>query len=125
MRSKEYNFFRLVLLVIIVLVFNSAILISDGIMYIIWFSLSILSLSSVFVYERKDIIKLLKKPSEIKISRKTIFLFAFLLTYRDHYHYQALKDFGYFIIAFLQLLNIILFVLVFCFEKKESSEGKQ
>ena len=122
MKSKEYNFFRLTVFVLVVLIFNSAILISDGIMYIIWFVISILSLVSVFIIEGKDIISLLKQPSEIKISRKAIFLLAFLLTYRDHYHYQALKDIGYFIIALLQLLNFTLFVLVFCIERKVVSD---
>ena len=119
MKSKEYIFLRLVILILIVLVFNSAILISDGVMYILWFSLSILTIMTAFIFERKDIINLLKKPNEIKISRKAIFLLAFLLTYREHYHYQALKDFGYFIIALLQLLNITLFTLVFCIERKQ------
>ena len=120
MKNKEYNFLRLSIFILIVLVFNSVILISDGIMYIIWFIISILSLMGIFIYERNDIINLLKNPSEIKISRKAFFLLAFLLTYQDHYHYQALKDIGYFIIAFLQFINITLFILVFCFEKKNN-----
>ena len=119
MKSKEYIFFRLVVLILIVLVFNTAILISDGIMYFLWFSLSILSLVIALILERKSIIILLKNPNQIKVSRKAIFLLAFLFTYREHYHYQALKDFGYFIIVLLQLINIILFTLVFCIERKK------
>lgn len=119
MKSKEYNFFRLTVFILTVLVFNFAILISDGIMYFIWFGISILSLVSVFLFEKETVIDLLTKPSKIRISRRIIFLLAFIIAYKNHYHYQLIEEVGYFIIALLQITNVILFIVVFCLEKRK------
>ena len=114
--SSEYKIFRSTIFILVLVVLNFVILISNGIWYCVWFIVSILCLALIFINERKDVIKMLSKPYNIRFSRNAIFLIAFLIAYKNHY--QMSREVDYILIAVFQLLNVVLFTLIYGIKKK-------
>ena len=115
--NKEYKFFRFFTLILVILGLNFAVLVSKETAYYYWFLLSIILLSILLIKERSKFWELLSKPSLFKISINSNFLLAFLFTYSKHY--QVYRHLNYVYVIILQILNVILFTLVFCIEKRE------
>ncbi|MFH7000146.1 hypothetical protein ACHRVZ_19680 [Flavobacterium sp. FlaQc-57] len=115
--SKEYVFFRFFVFVLVVFVLNFMILVSGGNNFYYWFLTSISLLIFLLIKERSKIEGLLYKPFSVRITRQSIFLLAFFVTY--HKHYQVYRHLNTFWIMMLQALNVIFFFLVFCIDKRD------
>lgn len=119
--SKEYKFLRFFSIIFLVLIVNSALLLAQETTYFIWSGLSIIILVSFLFKDRKKLLNLLSNPSTIKVSKYIIFLTVFLITYPSHYQIYTHVEYLYLVI--FQLLNISLFVIVFCLETKDNSDN--
>lgn len=114
--SKEYIAYRYLLMIYVVLVANVAVLIATGFSYYLWFFSSILVLIIFSIIERGKIINLLGSIRDYQISKNCIYLIPFLITYPRHY--QLSREVDYIFVALFQLLNVVLFFLVYGIEKK-------
>ncbi len=117
--SRESKFLRFFSMIFLVLIVNSALLLARETSYYIWSSLSIIILLSFLIIDRKKLLNFLSNPSTIKVSKYIILLFVFFLTYPSHYQVYTHVEYLYLII--FQLLNISLFVVVFCIETKDNN----
>lgn len=116
--SKEYQFYKKAILVYIIIIANGGVLLSEGFYYYIWFLSSIITLSILLIYEREKLLDLIKHPTEYKFSRESIYLLVFVFTYPRHYQFYRNLDYGF--VAPLQLINVLLFIIVFCVKKRTS-----
>ncbi len=113
--SKEYKAYRFLIMIYVLIVANFAILIAEGVNYYIWFCSSIALLIVLLISEREKVLNLIKHPTNYRLSRECIFLIAFVIAYPRHYQSYRHLDYGY-VIA-LQLVNVILFIAIFCVKK--------
>lgn len=118
--NKEYQALRFFSMVFLLLIVNSILLLVKGGTYYIWFCVSIAIMLSFFIKERKKHVGLLKKPSSIRVNKNIRFILVFLFTYPSHYQiYYKHVESTY--VAILQIINIALFVIVYCVEEKTVS----
>jgi len=120
--SKEYKMYRFFILIYVILIANFAVTISEGTSFYIWFCSSIFLLLILTIYEFEKIKDLFSNSSDYKIAREAIYLIFFIIAYPRHYQLSRGSNQEYVIL--LQLINILLFILVFCFEKKKLSMNK-
>jgi hypothetical protein len=121
--SKEYKAYRFFVMIYVLVIANFAILITEGFGYYIWFCSSIVLLSLLLIYEKDKVLNLMKHFAGYKLSRECIFLIVFVITYPRHYQLYRHLDYGY--VALLQLVNVLLFILVFCVKKKSLEPPKK
>ncbi len=114
--SKEYKAYRFLIMIYVLIVANFAILIAEGVNYYIWFCSSVALLIVLLISEKGKVLNLIKHPADYKLSRECIFLIAFIIAYPRHYQSYRHLDYGY-VIA-LQLVNVLLFIVIFCVKKK-------
>lgn len=112
--NKELITFRFFCHIFLLLIVNTALLVSTGYTFYIWFSISILILSVLLFLDRHKFSKIFAIKKKVSLTRNTIYLLAFLVSYPNHYQY--FRDLNYPIVFFFQILNIILFVLVYCID---------
>ena len=115
--TKEYKTYRYLVMLIEVII-AVALLIAEGVNYYIWFCSSIGILTVLLIYERDKLLNLIKHPEEYKFSRESIYLLVFIYSYPKHYQPYRHVDYTY--VLLLQLINVLLFIIIFCVKKKAS-----
>lgn len=121
--SKEYKAYRFFVMIYVLVIANFAILLAEGVFYYIWFFSSIVLLSVLLIYERDRFLNLKKHSAGYKLSRESIFLIVFVITYPRHFQLYRNLDYRY--VGLLQLINVLLFIIVFCVKKKSLEPEKK
>jgi hypothetical protein len=121
--SKEYKSYRFFIMIYVLVIGNFALLISEGANYYIWFLTSITLLGTLLIWESKKIYGLIKHPSQYKLSRESIFLLVFIIAYPRHYQEYRHLDYTYILI--LQVINVLLFIMIYCIKYKSAEMGKK
>jgi len=114
--SKEHEAYRFFIMIYVVFIVNCVLLLFESVVYYLLFLSSIIILLILCLVEIKRMVSEMKHFSQYKVSLKSFYLIVFLLCYPEHYMPHLRKEFVY--IFLLQLLNILLFTLAFCFEEK-------
>ncbi len=114
--SKEYKAYRFFVMMYVLVIANFAVLLSERTSYYIWFGSSILLLFGLLIYEKGKLLDLMRHSTTYKLSQHSIFLIAFIITYPRHYQQYRHLDYGY--VVLLQIVNVLLFAIVFCVKKK-------
>lgn len=120
--SKEFKAYRFFVMIYVVIIANFAVLISEGATYYIWFLSSIVFLFIAIIKEKAKIYGLIKHPGNYRLSRECIYLIVFIITYPRHY--MSYKYLNYSYVAVLQLINILLFVGIYCVKEKAASDNQ-
>ena len=120
--SKEYKAYRFFVMVYVLLIANFAVGISDGISYYLWFCSSITFLSVLLIKEKDKLLDLIKHPAVYTFSGESIYLLAFLISYPRHYQLSRHLDYGY--VVLLQLINVLLFIAIFCVKRRSVEPEK-
>lgn len=116
--SKEYKLYRVLAMIYVLIINNIMLFIFEGFNYYLWFLSSILMQAVLLLNERIKMYRLLKWPGNFTISREWIFLIVFLISYPKHY--QSYRHLNYFLVAMLQIVNVMFFTLLFCIKDKDS-----
>jgi len=114
--SKEYRFYRSLAMLYLVFIANFALLISEGINYYIWFCSSLVILIIFSILEKEKLLKMIKFPKELTLSRQWIYLIPFIIAFPRHY--QSYRHVDYIYVGIFQLIYIVLFFIVFCVKRK-------
>lgn len=120
--TKEYKIYRFLVMIYVVFIANFAVLYAEGVNYYIWFCSSIGILTILLIYERDKLLNLIKHPTEYKFSRESIYLLIFIYSYPEHY--QLFRHIDYAYVVLLQLINVLLFIIIFCVKKRTSNFEK-
>ena len=116
--SKEYKLYRVLTMIYVLTIGNILLFIFEGLSYYLCFLSSIILLFTLLINERMKVYNLIKWPKHFKISREWIYLLVFFICY--YRHYQPYRHLNYAFVAILQLMNVLLFVLLFCVKEKDS-----
>jgi len=70
----------------------------------------------LLIKEKDKLLDLIKHPTFYTFSGESIYLLAFLISYPRH------LDYGY--VVLLQLINVLLFIAIFCVKRKSVEPEK-
>ncbi len=87
-----------------------------------WVASSLGIMTAYAINERKRIFRTMIDLGEIKFSRNLVYIINIIVGYQHHYkeHPLSFKG-GFWVVALLQVISLILFLLVYCIEDKPKS----
>lgn len=121
--KNEYKAYRFFIMLFVVLVANTALIVSEGRAYYLWFFSSILLLLVLTIIEIEKGVEIIKNRTNFRINRNWAYLLILLISYPFHYRGARYLNFNYVIL--FQVVNTLMFFFVYCLEKKNFEKNSR